>query len=279
MSKIKIKIGVIGYLPFEFNRKVINKWKSNIFEIVGEIDDFHFNGDSDTLEWGYSDSLLSKELPIKYDGDFFVGITYVPLELNFYSRRLDNNRLVLSYYELHQILKAENIPVENLLLRLLYASCLVYLRNEQSIPKSTEWIGYTHDDTRGCLFDFNGNKDDIIYSLDKPTICDDCTNRIRAEKVPDIYITLIKKEINKITKGNFYKLEGFIKKRPIVSNLLSAAFGITLSLIASIIYGSIFNKKIEVQQNKMSAPSYIDSLSIKNESTSTSNVTKNNIVN
>jgi hypothetical protein len=241
MSMIKIKVGIIGYIPFDLNRNKIKKWKSDIFEIVGEIDDFHFNNDSDTSEWGFSDELLSRELPNKYEGDFFVGITYVPLEKNFYTRRLENNRVVLSYFDMYKILKEENIPVENLLLRLLYASCLVYLRNEQSIPESTEWLGYTHDDTRGCLFDFNGNKEDIIFSLDNPKICDDCTNRIRTDKVPDTSTTRIKDEIRRIKQGGFYKIEAFVKKRPKISILLSAVFGIILNLIASIIYSTIVN--------------------------------------
>ena len=31
----------------------------------------------------------------------------------------------------------------------------------------------------------NGNKSDVIFSLDSPKICDDCSNRIRNDKVPD----------------------------------------------------------------------------------------------
>jgi hypothetical protein len=43
MKKIRIKIGIIGYLPFEFNSKILKKWKSNVFEISNEIDKYHFN--------------------------------------------------------------------------------------------------------------------------------------------------------------------------------------------------------------------------------------------
>jgi hypothetical protein len=243
MKKVRIKLGIIGYLPFEFNRKLVKNWKSDVFEIVDEIDDFYFTKDSDTSNWAFSDKLLSKELPIKYDGDFFMGITYVPIEANFYCRRLDQNRVVISFSEIYNILKKENIPVENFILRSLYASCLVYLRNEHTIPKSTEWLGYTHDDTRGCLFDMNGsNKTDVIFSLNPPIICDDCTNRIRQEKVPDSTTNQIKKEINRIRKAKYYKIIQFVKRRPLISILLSGIFGILMSLTASIIYGALFNK-------------------------------------
>jgi hypothetical protein len=242
MKKIRIKLGLIGYLPFNFNRKLIKKWRSDIFEIVDNIDDFHITKDSDTPNWEYSDIVLSKEITVKYEGDFFMGITYVPLESNFYCRRLDNNRVVISFAGIYNILSNENIPIENFILRSLYASCLVYLRNEQTIPKSTEWIGYTHDDTRGCLFDMNGNSvEDVIFSLDQPIICDECTNRLRREKVADSTTDLIKKEIRRIRKDKYFKITQFVKKKPLLSILLSGIFGIFISLSASIIYGAFFN--------------------------------------
>jgi hypothetical protein len=262
MKKVRIKLGVIGYLPFDFNRKLIKKWNSDIFEIVDDIDDFYFTKDADTFDWAFSDKLLSRELPIRYDGDFFMGITYVPIEDNFYCRRLTHNRVVLSYFEIYNVLKTENIPVENFLLRSLYASCLVYLRNEQTIPGSTEWLGYTHDDTRGCLFDMNGNKSDVVFSLDPPIICDDCTNRIRQEKVPDNTTNLIKKEIKRIKKGRYYKITQFIKRKPVLSIILSGIFGILLSLTASIIYGATFNRNKNSQQNNVFIPCHPDSLNV-----------------
>ncbi len=239
MTKIRAKIGIIGYLPFDFNRSMIKNWKSNVFEIVDDIDEYHFSSGSDTFTWGYSDQILNKELPTNFDGDFFIGITYVPIENNYYARRLDSNRVVLSYFEMYQILKQDNIPMENLLLRVLYAYCLVYLRNCKQLPAQNDFSGFTHDDTRGCLFDMNGNKTDVVFSLDSPKICDDCTTRIRQEKVPDNCTNLIKKEIRRIKRKRFYKIALFVKKRPIISIIISAIFGISLSLIATIIYENL----------------------------------------
>lgn len=87
MKRIKVKIGIIGYLPFEFNRKLIKNWKSDIFEIVDDIEEYHFTNHSDTFSWGYSDRILNMELPQIFDGELFIGITYVPIEDNFYARR------------------------------------------------------------------------------------------------------------------------------------------------------------------------------------------------
>lgn len=240
LKKIKIKIGIIGYIPFEFNKNKIKKWKSDIFEIVDNFDEFHFQYNADTSSWGYSDELLNREIPKNEEGDFFIYITYVPIENNYYARRLEGKRIVLSYFEMYDILKKEHIPMENLLLRVLYAYSLVFLRNSKHIPEQSHISDFTHDDTRGCLFDMNGNKTDVIFSLNVPRICDDCKSKIRHEKVSDNIINQISKELKRIKKKKFYKISDFVKKRPLISIMISSIFGIVLSIIANIIYEKIF---------------------------------------
>ena len=167
---------------------------------------------------------------------FFIGITYVPIEDNYYARRLEKNRIVLSFYEMYQILTEAHVPLENLIFRVLYAYSLVYLRQNNSIPPQKEFLGFTHDDTRKCLFDMNGNKTDVLFSLDRPIICDDCTNRLRQEKVADNKISKIKSEIKRIKKNRFYKISGFVKEKPLLSIGISLIVGILVSLTANIIY-------------------------------------------
>lgn len=251
-NKIKIKLGIIGYLPFVLNRKKIKNFKSDIFEIIGEIDDYHFNSDSDTEFWGYSDNKLNSELPKNCEADFFIGITYVPIENNYYARRLENNRIVLSFYEMYQILTEGHVPLENLIYRVLYAYSLVYLRQNNIIPPQREFLGFTHDDTRGCLFDMNGNKTDVLFSLDKPIICDDCTNRLRQEKVADNKISKIKNEIKGIKKKRFYKISDFVKEKPLLSIGISLIVGVLVSLTANVIFetslkDTINNKNVTTQ--------------------------------
>jgi len=233
--KIKVKIGKIGYLPFEPNWKLIKKWKSEVFEIIDEIEEYYFSENANTPSWGYSDSVLEKELPQNTDADFFIGITYVPIENNYYSRRLSSNRIVLSYFEIHNILMQNHIPIENFVLREIYGYILIYLRNGKKIPIQSESVGF-HDDDRGCIFDMNGNKENIVLSLDRPKICDECISKARKDRVSDTYIKQIKKEILQIRKERFYKIIAFIKAKPIISIIISALFGILLNLIATWIY-------------------------------------------
>jgi len=238
--KIKVKIGIIGYLPFHFDRKFIKKWESDVFEVVGDIEEYHFRQNANTLSWGYNDSLMEKEIPENIDADFFIGITYAPIEDNYYARRLNSNRIVLSYFEIYNFLEQKHIPIENFLLRAIYEYVLVY-QTFRNIPshKSGIKIPYLHDDTRRCIFDMNGQKSNVVFSLDHPIICDECTVKIRNNRVADNHINQVKKEIQRIKKEHFYKIAEFTKERPKISLMLSASLGILLNLIASAIYSLI----------------------------------------
>jgi len=260
--KIKIKIGIIGYLPFHFNKKLIKRWKSNEFEIIDDIQeqDFMANADIDPKDfnvssgkklhypWGYSDSLLEKETNStesdSKEKNFSIWITFVPLENNYFVRRLSSNRVVLSYFEMYDILKKELIPVENLLLRTIYRHILIYRKYKEAIPSHKDKLNipFIHDDTRGCLFDMCANKADVIFYLNKPDICKHCDSGLTSDddntdKVGGNQIKQIKKECSeKIKRGSYYKIISFIKENPVFSLILSALFGILINIIAAVIY-------------------------------------------
>jgi hypothetical protein len=260
---IKIKIGRIGDLPFHFNEKLVNKWKSDEFEIIDDISEqritrkadiphemFQVSDGKKDRSWGYSDSLLENQLPANDGADFIVWITYVPLEQNYFVRRLSYNRVVLSYSGMYNILQKELHPVENLLLRTIYRHILIYYKYNKSIPshKNIPDIPFIHDDTRGCLFDMCAHKPDVIFFLNKPYICDECAVKITGGMDTNIiavgenHIRQIKKECTeKIKKGRYYKIVGLIQKNPIYTLILSTLFGIIVDIIATLIY-NFFSK-------------------------------------
>jgi hypothetical protein len=164
----------------------------------------------------------------------------IPLELNWYSRRLSNNRVVFTLHEIKDILTHFNIPLENAVFRLLYAYTFLYKRNGERIPLNDEKTNFTHDETRGCLFDMNGIKTDIIYSLHEPKICSNCIQRLRNERIPNEIITKAQKEIIKIKKPIFYRIISFVKKHPVWAMMISAISAVVLGAIGSYITTIIY---------------------------------------
>jgi len=246
VPKIKISIATLGHLPAEFDRNKIAQWQSSVFEIAGDIESYTLNRDSDIDGWGFSDAALEGEVPKNFDGDIFIAITSVPLELNWYTRRLSSNRLVFTFYEIKEILGHFQIPLENIVYRVLYAYALIYRRNGNRVPLSGELTNFTHDETRGCIFDMNGNKIDIVHSCHEPIICSDCVERARRERVTDETLQKAQKELKTIKKPLFFRMADFIRIHPIwaliISGLSAIAVAIVGSILGALIYAGIFER-------------------------------------
>ncbi|MEF8711130.1 MAG: hypothetical protein V5B38_20725 [Candidatus Accumulibacter propinquus] len=243
MDKVKIKLVTIGHLPLHLNLSRVSSWKSEVFELQGDVDNFALRCDSDGYGWEFSDLLLKAQLPSHNGADFIVAIVNVPIEDNWYSRRLGDNQIVFTFSQIKEFLAAENIPLENAILRVLYAYTLLYRRAGNKIPSFGEAPTFTHDETRGCLFDMNGIKSDLIESCNKPVVCGECEERLRNERVSNQTIKAVQKEVRKIRKHLYYRAFDFVKAKPVIALAISSAFaillGVTGSLVASYIYDSI----------------------------------------
>lgn len=235
MNKVKIKLVSIGHLPLGFQSKKVENWESTTFEIVGEIDNFALRCDSDGYDWEFSDTLVKQQLPESSEADFMIAIVNVPIEDNWYSRRLGDNQVVFTFHQISQILEHYNIPLENVIYRLLYAYTLLYRRAGNKIPDFGEAPGFTHDETRGCLFDMNGIKTDLIVSCHNPKVCDECQERLKQERVSQSDINNTQKDIKRIKKDLYYRILDVIKKHPIWALVLSSIFALFLGVLGSII--------------------------------------------
>jgi hypothetical protein len=153
-----------------FDPKKIKNFSSSLFEVIGKIDNHELRCNSDGFGWEFSDDLVREQMPKLNGADFMIAIVNVPLEDNWYSRRLGNNQVVFTFYEIKEILQSANIPLENVIYRLLNAYTFAYKRNENKIPEFHEMTDFTHDETRGCIFDMNGIKSDLVASCHNPII-------------------------------------------------------------------------------------------------------------
>ncbi len=249
MSKVKIKLVSIGHLPLEFQANKVKNWKSSTFEVIDEIDNFALRCDSDGIDWEFSDKLVKQQLPANLDADFMIAIVNVPIEANWYSRRLGDNQVVFTFYQISEILEHYNIPLENVVYRLLYAYTLLYRRAGNRIPDFGEAPGFTHDETRGCLFDMNGIKTDLVASCHNPKLCDECQERLKREKVSRSDIESTQKEIKRIKRALYYRILSVVKKHPLfalfISSLFALLLGVTGSLIGSYAYSYLTSESVD----------------------------------
>lgn len=245
MEKTKITVATVGHMPADFNRNKIQKWKSSIFEIDDEIQSYSLPCDSDGQGWEFTDRQISTILPSDFNGNFFVAIVNVPIEQNWYSRRLSNNRIVISFYEMKDILGHSNIPLENLIFKILYAYTLLYKRNGNRIPEVVELAKFTHDETRGCIFDMNGIKSDAIYSCHNPIICSACVENLKREIVSVELIANCQKDIRKIKKLIYFRILDFIKCHPLLALLISGITAIIVGITGSVLGAFVWEALIK----------------------------------
>ncbi|MGI8491132.1 hypothetical protein QWJ20_21820 [Pectobacterium sp. S5] len=245
MNKIKVKIITLGHMPARFDKNKLLKWESSHFFIDQSIDDYALTCDSDIEDWAFSDRLMLEQLPSLSEYDFLIAITNVPLEDNWYSRRLGNNKVLFTFHEIKDYLAYANIPLENAILRILYAYSMVYMRNCKNIPDYDTALGFTHDETKGCLFDMNGIKMDLIESCAPPIICSDCEHKFSGKNIPINLVQRIKKEIKGIKKPLYYRWVDFVKIHPVRSLFLSALTVVTLGILSSIFATLIYEHLVK----------------------------------
>lgn len=241
MRKVKIKIITLGHIPSELKISKIKKWKSTLIDIDDSIESFPLQGNADLYEsWAFSDEImLSNVKNIQSDSDFMIAITGVPLENNYYLRRLKDSKIILTLHEIKDYLNEKNIPLENALFRIIYELYLVYISSGNRIPELHEAIYFTHDETRGCIFDMTGIKPELADSCNKPIVCEECKTSLGKKAISKENIKQVEKELKNIKKEKYYSILDFTKKHPLFSIFLSIIVAFFVNLSSSIVYDII----------------------------------------
>lgn len=241
MALPKIKLAVLGRLPPEFDPGDLVKWTSATFEVDPRIESFELNEDAQGVDWEYTDQQLEKYLSTITDGSFLVILLSVKLQDNWYVRRLPGNRILFTFHDIDQILRFHHIPLTNVALRVLYAASLIYRRYGNRIPPTTERTNYAHDETRGCLFDMNASKLDVVHSCHEPILCEYCVGQLKSAQISNEVIRTVQSEIRKIRKPLFQRMADFIQNHPVWSIVISVATALSVGVLASVIAAFIYD--------------------------------------
>lgn len=235
-----IKLIIIGHSDRIVDFNIILKHKSKFFKYIG-IDSIN-NLPKSSKNDGYLDIVYSKDdiekllSDINFDG-LCIAIMNYRFDDNFYLHRIGASKVCISIDGIENILSKKNISIENFIVKNTYEIFLFkILFNDLTDDKVYKFI---HDDTRGCLFDLNGDKRDIIYNTEQPIICDECKGKISNYPIPENFIGDIQKELVKINKPLLEKIKIFINKNPKRSISLAVIIPVILNLISNWIYDLI----------------------------------------
>lgn len=234
--KKKIAIVKLGHIDYLIDIEKIKKWTSKLFEIK-DVHCIDYLPESDVedgyLDKKYSRNGLSEDIKCPASCDYAIGIMPYRFQDNFYLHRISSKCAVISLYGIDEILRKDNISLENFIINQIYEiTALTHLVEDMS---SDNVYKYIHLDTRGCLFDMNGERSDILYNTENPIICDSCRESFRKQQIDSNVIKILENELPRIRKPFILKIEKKIKQHPFVSVILSALISIVLSIIANLI--------------------------------------------
>ena len=240
---INIRLVTFGQFSSELNITKIANWESVLFKVVDH-QQYNLTLVPDLPNWGYSDRNLNANLPTPEGLD--IGATLnetvqinifvldAPLQGNYYSRILDNDCIVVTYYQIREILYKEDIPLENFMLRLLYAYSFIYMAKQGKHMSMSDEARFAHA-RKGCLFDMCGIKTEVIYSSVSPSLCGECENKLNG-KVQTSVINKVRKELKHIRKDVYHRVLSFLKNHPYLSLAISGLTAIVLNLMANAIF-------------------------------------------
>ena len=235
--KYKVALIRLGHAQHFVDFQYIRKWKSRLFSITGLQCFEHLpnsNIEDGYLDVKYSVEQLQSLVSCPDNCDYAVAIMPYRLTDNFYMHRIGAKCAVISLYGIPEILKEDNISVEHFIIKQLYEICAIrHLMNDIS---SDDVYQFVHMDTRGCLFDMNGDRSDIIYNTEQPILCDECKGKFKSKQVELEIISQFEKELKRIKKPLLLRLERWIKHYPLLALFLSALTAITLNIIANLIW-------------------------------------------
>lgn len=234
MHPINVTIVSLGNLKYPVNMSYLEGWKSQIIKVshgasVGHLPDAE--GDN----WEYTCDQLSSIVHADSNASFTVALISAPLEDNYYMRRLGDKVAVLSLFEMAEIVRFSDFTIESYILRNIYELAVLYAANSTSLlPLDSH--SWAHDDVRGCLFDMNANKSDIVFSLHQPKLCDACKTRVLSRQVDSVFLPALSEELQKIQKALYFRISEWIKRNPLLALSVAALSAISLNIIASIIF-------------------------------------------
>jgi hypothetical protein len=241
MEKVKITLVFLGYKTKLINKKLLKKWKSALFQIV-DFQQVNFlpNCQSfigETLVPEYCDKQLRQIIHTDIKTEITVGIINERIEENCYMRILDKNSGVISVKDVDKIIASVNKGVEDFIFLCLYELITIYRYFDGMLSEEVDMS--LHQESRGCLFDLCGDKEDIVYSFDELSICDQCRELLKQRQLPDGFLNHLDKELKRFNTSKYQSIINSVKRSPFKYLIYSVLFAILLNLVSNVLYDLI----------------------------------------
>lgn len=238
MKKFKIQICLLGYQHYLDKIERLQSYSSKLFEVTNCIEINQLPSCDLGFGWGYSDECICELLKSRKvnndEVDLCLCFINTPIEDNYFTRDLssfDSKTVLCSFYQVGSIFSDKNIDIFNYIHGIVLNE-IVQIATLQRVDETH----FQHDDTRNCLFDMCGEKHDITLKYSMPSLCPSCIAEIKLSAVDKDFIPLLNKEFKLFKKSPFYRIIDFVKKRPILSIVITFISTIIINILSSFFY-------------------------------------------
>jgi hypothetical protein len=224
---LKVAIFPLGYLwDFDINMvaSTIHKFAKS-FEISIESPVRNI-GNADLYEFGFSFERLFQLFPTRSQYTLQIGITSVPIENNDYGYyEKGKNNVLCTLFGMEEVCERAQIPYEEYVIQAILTAILWH--QYHNIAPDSHYMDLFHDDARGCLFDFCGNKLDLVTGLRAKRIDSICKGRLVENNVSENLIEEVEEILDQLKKPSFLQSIQEGMRIPVFSFLLG---GVIISL-------------------------------------------------
>ena len=223
----------VGLFPIGYNTININKVCSffnnaqSVYQFT-EATSILDLGNPDIDVYGYSDKKFESIInPHLNDYNFSVIITCAPIEGNYYTRTILDKIILITLYQSEEVVEKSKRTFEEYLI-IAIAQELISFEFQRVTGKN--WDDLFHKDTRGCIFDFVGIKEQKAAKLISCKICDSCRGKLSTSNLNNKILIAFEKVLLRIKKPSILKST----KKCILSPIISFIYG-------GIVIGAIIN--------------------------------------
>jgi hypothetical protein len=242
---IKVAVFPLGYLwDFDLNKVVNNLNRASKRFETGIESPVRNIGNADLFGFGYSFKRLFSLFPQQTEYVIQIGITAVPIENNYYGYYEEGtNKIICTLFEMDEVCERAYTTREKYVSQAILTAIL-WNQYHNSQPDS-DYMDLFHDDTRGCLFDFCGNKLDLVTGLRAKRIDSICRGKLIEGNVSEYLVEDVEEALNRMKTPSFWQSLHEGMKIPLFSFLLGGLiFGLLINVTSSLILGD-FNSSTD----------------------------------
>lgn len=239
MEKVRIQLCLLGHQEYIGLINKIKKYRNKLFMVSG-VKKIDYLPETDF--WGCcSDDAVVKLLKNSHlnndNADLCICFIDKEIEGNYFTRELrdfDEKTVLCSFYQVEDMFRAKNVDMFNYVLGVILNN-VIQIKTLHHLDEKT----VNHFDTRGCIFDFCGEKEDIVIKYGNPALCTDCSSMIKKSVTDEAFLDELYVEFKKMRRNIFLSILDFMRRHTILAIIIGAVATIVLNLVSNFTYDLI----------------------------------------